>query len=71
MYVGPIEQAEETSQEDGGQSLVGVALPECEFQAQITCVVVTPEQMALDAKVDLVVLPLYDGEIGDGLVIVR
>jgi F-type H+-transporting ATPase subunit epsilon len=31
---------------------------------QITCVVVTPEQMALEEKADFVTLPLYDGEIG-------
>jgi F-type H+-transporting ATPase subunit epsilon len=32
--------------------------------AQIHCVVVTPEQMALDAMAEFVVLPLFDGEIG-------
>ena len=31
---------------------------------QIQCVVVTPEQMALEAQADFVSLPLYDGEIG-------
>jgi F-type H+-transporting ATPase subunit epsilon len=31
---------------------------------QISCVVVTPEQMALEEKADFVALPLYDGEIG-------
>jgi F-type H+-transporting ATPase subunit epsilon len=30
----------------------------------LTCVVVTPEQTALDQKADFVALPLYDGEIG-------
>jgi len=30
----------------------------------LTCVVVTPEETALEQKVDFVVLPLYDGEIG-------
>jgi F-type H+-transporting ATPase subunit epsilon len=32
--------------------------------AQISCVVVTPEQMALDEKAEFVALPLFDGEIG-------
>lgn len=32
----------------------------------LTCVVVTPEQTALDQKADFVALPLYDGEIGIG-----
>lgn len=32
--------------------------------SQISCVVVTPEQMALEEKADFVVLPLFDGEIG-------
>jgi F-type H+-transporting ATPase subunit epsilon len=32
--------------------------------AQLNCIVVTPEQTALDQKADSVVLPLYDGEIG-------
>jgi F-type H+-transporting ATPase subunit epsilon len=31
---------------------------------QINCVVVTPEQLALEAQADFVALPLYDGEIG-------
>jgi F-type H+-transporting ATPase subunit epsilon len=30
----------------------------------LTCVVVTPEQTALEQKADFVALPLYDGEIG-------
>ena len=32
--------------------------------SQISCVVVTPEQMALEEKADFVALPLFDGEIG-------
>ena len=32
--------------------------------AQLNCIVVTPEQTALDVKTDFVALPLYDGEIG-------
>ena len=32
--------------------------------AQLNCIVVTPEQTALDVKADFVALPLYDGEIG-------
>ncbi len=32
--------------------------------AQLTCIVVTPEETALDEKVEFVALPLYDGEIG-------
>jgi F-type H+-transporting ATPase subunit epsilon len=32
--------------------------------AQLDCIVVTPEQTALEQKADSVVLPLYDGEIG-------
>lgn len=32
--------------------------------AQLNCIVVTPEQTALDQKAEAVVLPLYDGEIG-------
>jgi len=32
--------------------------------AQLTCIVVTPEQTALDEPTDFVALPLYDGEIG-------
>ena len=32
--------------------------------AQITCVVVTPEETAFEEAVDFVALPLYDGEIG-------
>src|SRR5262245_628760 len=30
----------------------------------LTCIVVTPEQTALEQKADFVALPLYDGEIG-------
>jgi F0F1-type ATP synthase epsilon subunit len=30
----------------------------------LTCLVVTPEQTALEQKCDFVALPLYDGEIG-------
>lgn len=33
----------------------------------ITCVVVTPEQTALETTVDFVVVPLHDGEIGIGV----
>ena len=32
--------------------------------ANLNCVVVTPEETALEEKTDFVVLPLYDGEIG-------
>lgn len=32
--------------------------------AGMNCVVVTPETTALDEKVDMVVVPLFDGEIG-------
>jgi F-type H+-transporting ATPase subunit epsilon len=32
--------------------------------AELNCVVVTPEQTALEEKADFVALPLYDGEIG-------
>lgn len=32
----------------------------------LNCVVVTPEETALDQKCDFVSLPLYDGEIGIG-----
>jgi F-type H+-transporting ATPase subunit epsilon len=32
--------------------------------ALLNCIVVTPEQTAFDDKVESVVLPLYDGEIG-------
>lgn len=32
--------------------------------AQLKCIVVTPEQTALDEETDFVALPLYDGEIG-------
>lgn len=31
--------------------------------AEIQCVVVTPEQLALDEKAEFVALPLFDGEI--------
>ena len=31
---------------------------------QLTCIVVTPEQTALETTTDFVALPLYDGEIG-------
>lgn len=30
----------------------------------LTCIVVTPEQTALEQKAEFVALPLYDGEIG-------
>ena len=30
----------------------------------LTCIVVTPEETALEQKVDFVALPLFDGEIG-------
>src|SRR5438105_14040494 len=30
----------------------------------LQCVVVTPERAVLDAKVDFVALPMYDGELG-------
>ena len=32
--------------------------------AQLTCIVVTPEETALESKADFVALPLFDGEIG-------
>jgi F-type H+-transporting ATPase subunit epsilon len=32
--------------------------------AQLTCIVVTPEQTALETEADFIVLPLSDGEIG-------
>jgi F-type H+-transporting ATPase subunit epsilon len=32
--------------------------------AQLTCVVVTPEETAVEQTADFVALPLYDGEIG-------
>lgn len=32
----------------------------------ITCIVVTPDETALETTADFVVLPLYDGEIGIG-----
>jgi len=32
--------------------------------AQLKCIVVTPEQTALEETTDFVALPLYDGEIG-------
>jgi F-type H+-transporting ATPase subunit epsilon len=32
----------------------------------LTCLVVTPEQTALEQEADFVALPLYDGEIGIG-----
>lgn len=34
------------------------------LMAQLNCIVVTPEQTALEEQADFVVLPLYDGEIG-------
>ena len=34
--------------------------------AQLNCIVVTPEETALDEQTDFVALPLYDGEIGIG-----
>ena len=35
--------------------------------ASLHCIVVTPEETALEAPTDFVVLPLYDGEIGIAL----
>jgi F-type H+-transporting ATPase subunit epsilon len=32
--------------------------------AQLSCIVVTPENVALEAEADFVALPLFDGEIG-------
>ncbi len=32
--------------------------------SQLTCIVVTPEETAVETRADFVVLPLYDGEIG-------
>lgn len=32
----------------------------------ITCIVVTPDETALETTADFVVLPLYDGELGVG-----
>ena len=32
--------------------------------AELTCIVVTPEQTAVDRQAEFVALPLYDGEIG-------
>jgi F-type H+-transporting ATPase subunit epsilon len=32
--------------------------------AQLNCIVVTPEETALEQKAESIVLPLYDGEIG-------
>lgn len=35
--------------------------------AELNCIVVTPEQVALETQADFVALPLFDGEIGIGL----
>src|SRR4249919_3373461 len=32
--------------------------------AQLSCIVVTPEQVVLETEAEFVALPLYDGEIG-------
>lgn len=32
--------------------------------ALLNCIVVTPEETAVESKADFIVLPLYDGEIG-------
>jgi len=32
--------------------------------SQLTCIVVTPEETALETKADFIALPLFDGEIG-------
>ncbi len=32
--------------------------------AQLNCIVVTPEETAVDEQTDFVALPLYDGELG-------
>ena len=32
--------------------------------AQLTCLVVTPEETALEAQADFIAVPLYDGELG-------
>jgi F-type H+-transporting ATPase subunit epsilon len=34
--------------------------------AEITCIVVTPEETALSQETDFVVVPLFDGELGIG-----
>jgi F-type H+-transporting ATPase subunit epsilon len=34
--------------------------------AALNCVVVTPEETALEAKAEFIALPLYDGEVGIG-----
>jgi len=35
--------------------------------AQLTCIVVTPEETAFEQEAEFVALPLFDGEIGIGL----
>ena len=32
--------------------------------AQLTCIIVTPEETALEQEADFVALPLFDGEVG-------
>jgi F-type H+-transporting ATPase subunit epsilon len=32
--------------------------------SQLTCIVVTPEETAVETKADFIALPLFDGEIG-------
>ena len=34
--------------------------------ARVNCVVVTPEETALETEADFVVVPMYDGELGIG-----
>jgi F-type H+-transporting ATPase subunit epsilon len=48
--------AERTLSADGGERGL--------LQRPLECVVVTPEETALEQKADFVALPLYDGEIG-------
>ena len=64
MYVGPIEQAEGTSQEDGGQCLTDSRLRGIQPMSALHCVVVTPEATALDTSAQFIAVPLWDGEKG-------
>ena len=32
--------------------------------SQLTCIVVTPEETAVETQADFIALPLFDGEIG-------
>ena len=75
MYVGAIEQADEQAEEDRRRGEITISNRRFQISnynsahptmAELTCIVVTPEQTVRETPADFVAVTLFDGEIGIG-----